>query len=198
MGQTFTTIDLIRHGSPEKSGLFCAPPETRLNEDGLATMHRNTAGDSWDRIFTSPASRCYDFAQQLAESTHTGFDVENDLRELDFGDWIGLSNEAVWQQDQALLETLWTQPLKFHAPGGESMIDFVERVKQQWQKLIKNEQGQSLLIVTHAGVIRVMLSLMLDIPYQKTLAIQIDYAQRSRIRVYDDGNASLEYHGLSR
>jgi len=197
MAQTLTTIDLLRHGSLEKSGLFCAPFETKLSEAGFDAMHGNTMDESWHRIYTSPFPRCHSFAEQLALTSDIALEIEPDLQELDFGEWIGLSNEKVWQKSQPLLEILWTNPLSFQAPGGESMIDFVERVKQQWQKMIDVDKGQNILLITHAGVIRVILSIVLDIPYQKTLAIQVDYAQRSRVRVYDDGVASLEYHGLS-
>ncbi len=197
MANAVTTIDLLRHGSLEKSGLFCAPPEIKLSEAGFAAMHRNSADENWHRVYTSPFPRCHGFAEQLALTTGATLNIEPDLRELDFGEWIGLSNEQVWQKSQASLEILWTNPLAFQAPGGESMIDFVERVKQQWQRLIEFEKGHKLLLITHAGVIRVILSIVLDIPYQKTLAFQVDYAHRSRIQVFDDGVASLEYHGLS-
>ena len=198
MAETKTTIDLLRHGSLEKSGLFCAPPETKLNDSGLEAMSRNTTGESWHRIVSSPYLRCQIFAEQLVQTSDSQLDIENELRELDFGHWIGLSNEQVWQEFQALLELLWTNPLEFQAPGGESMIDFVDRIKHLWQQLIDVNRGENILLVTHAGVIRVILSLILDIPYQKTLAMQVDYAQRSRVIVYDDGVASLEYHGLKR
>ena len=198
MADTKTTIDLLRHGSLEKSGLFCAPPEIKLNDAGYEAMDRNTVNESWDRIVTSPYARCQSFAEQLAKTSDSQLTIENNLRELDFGDWSGLSNEQVWQASQTQLELLWTNPLAFTAPGGESMIDFVERVKQSWQRLVEDNKGENILLIAHAGVIRVILSQLLDIPYQKTLAMQVDYAQRSRVIVYDDGVASLEYHGLKR
>ena len=193
-----TTIDLLRHGSPEISGLFCAPGNTELSEAGMAAMQRVTVGESWQRIYSSPALRCQRFAEQLSTHRHTELTVEAAWREFEFGDWVGLTNEQVWQQYPQALETLWSKPLAFNAPGGDSMVVFVERVKQQWHSLIADNDGRHILLITHAGVIRVILSLVLDIAYENSLRLEIDYAQRSRIKVYDDGNASLEYHGLSR
>lgn len=194
--KTPTTIDLLRHGRVATPGLFCAPPDEPLGVTGWKQLTQATANGQWDAILASPSRRCHDFARQLAQRLDTPFVVEERFREMDFGTWTGQTQQALWAQYPEEIQQLWYQPLMFAAPKGELMKDFVERVHQGWAHLQTDYAGQRILVLTHAGVIRVLLAEVLQILYKRTLRFDIGYARASRICIRAE-RASLQAHGLS-
>ena len=191
-----TTIDLLRHGQVATPDLFCAPSHEPLGISGWKQLTLATQTGQWDAIITSPSRRCHDFARLLAQRLDCPFAVDARFGEMDFGDWVGQTQAAIWEQDAQLLQQLWYQPRRFIAPHGEAMEDFIARVNQAWMQLQTDYAGQRVLVLTHAGVMRVVLAKVLDIVYQKSLHFEIGYAQLTRIRIYPDGIASLVGHGL--
>ncbi len=209
LNHSYTQIDLLRHGVLATSGLFCAHANEPLSDKGMQQLmkatHANTQSSQWDVILSSPHRRCRDFAHLLATQHNTELHVEDAFKEMDFGRWVGMSYETVWKQDSHLLKQLWQSPESFTAPDGEPMKTFVKRVQQAWNILLKHYRHQSILLITHAGVVRVVLAEALNIPYANTQTFNIDYAQFTRLNYYsnsDDsysnGNYSLVGHGLQR
>lgn len=196
--ETYTKIDLLRHGELQTPGLFCADPEQTLSHKGFRQLSEATGQGKWDVVICSPARRCYDFALKLAQQQSCPLEKIADLREMDFGRWVNKPYRKVWEDDRSLLERLWKHPLGFSAPEGESMQHFIQRVESAWQQLLHAYTGQSLLLLTHAGVIRVILANALQIPYQRTQCFEIEYAHFSRLRHYPDGVFSLRAHGVNK
>lgn len=191
-----TTIDLLRHGQVATPNLFCAPSNEPLGNNGWKQLTRATQSGRWDAVITSPTRRCHDFARLLAQRQGCPFTIDERLSEMNFGDWIGKTQAEIWEQDAELMQRLWRQPRRFIAPNGEAMEDFIIRIHTAWDDLQAQYAGQQVLVLTHAGVIRVVLARVLDILYQKSLRFEVGYAQLSRVRVYPDGEASLVGHGL--
>lgn len=193
---SITTIDLIRHGQVATPDLFCAPPSEPLSMDGWKNLSKATQTGRWDAVITSPSRRCHDFARLLAKRLACDFYVEPNIAEMDFGTWVGKTRDAIWEQEPQQLQRLWQQPRRFIAPEGEAMDHFITRVQTIWLDLISQHAGKHIMLLTHAGVIRVILAHILDVLYQKSLRFDIGYAQVTRIRVYPDGGYSLVAHNL--
>jgi len=191
-----TIIDLLRHGKVATPDLFCARADEPLGIDGWKQLTRATNGGQWDVVVTSPSRRCHDFARLLAQKVGVPFQVEPAWQEMDFGTWVGRSQTDIWAEDAALMQQLWYQPKAFTAPQGEAMVMFIRRVQEGWDALLAEHAGKRVLVLTHAGVIRVILAKVLEMLYQKTLRFEVGYAQITRFRVYPDGEASLLGHGL--
>ena len=191
-----TTIDLLRHGQVVTPNLFCAPSNEPLGNDGWKQLTLATRPGQWDLVISSPSRRCHDFARLLAQRLNCPFGVDPRFGEMDFGDWIGQPQTTIWEEYPELMQQLWYQPRRFVAPNGEAMEDFIERVQQAWDELQTCYAGQNILLLTHAGVIRVVLAKVLNILYQRSLRFEVGYAQLTRIRTYPDGEASLVGHGL--
>lgn len=91
-------------------------------------------------------------------------------QELDFGDWEGLS----WQQiGQDNVESWQQNLLGFQFPNGESALQMQQRVLSAWRDWLRQRTGG--VLVTHLGVIRMLLGQVLQIPFQQQLMLQIDY-----------------------
>ncbi len=190
-----TTVDLLRHGEVQTPNLFCAPLQEPLSKHGWAQMQRGSANEQWDCIVSSSSTRCADFAQQLAMKHNLSCHLDDALTELDFGDWIGKARDEVWSQSPDLLQNLWADPQAFVAPNGESMRAFVERINSAWQQCLIDHAGQRVLLISHAGVLRVILAQVLEIDYAKTLRLELAYGARHRLTVYGDGEVTLNFLG---
>ena len=71
------------------------------------------------------------------------------------------------------------------------MLEFVIRVQNAFDQLLKVHQGKTILLLTHAGVIRAILANALTIDYKNTQKFSIQHAKINRLRAYPDGEFSL-------
>ncbi len=187
----YTTIDLVRHGEIATRGLLCAGADEPLSEKGLAQLQTLKHYSNWDLIVSSPYARCSEFSTHLARHLQTGHRIDPAWQEIDFGAWTDIPRESIWATNRKKLLQLWENPLEFTAPNGEQMIDFVHRVQNALKQLLLSHQGESILLLTHAGVIRAVLAHALGIEYKNTQKFNIEHAKINRIRAYADEEFSL-------
>ena len=187
MQYELTTIDLLRHGKPEGGEIFRGRTDVALSAEGLEQMQKATQGDEpWQQLISSPMQRCLSFAEQLAKQKALPVAVHQGFKELSFGDWDGKKISDVQQEDAQLLKNYWRDPFKHTPPNAEPVSDFSQRVEQALWQTIKQYQGQHLLLVSHGGVIRAILSHILLAEQMSLQRYDVPYASLSRIRVYHD------------
>lgn len=147
-------LSLLRHGETERGGGFRGSLDDALTATGWAQMRAAVQGQGpWDRVISSPLQRCARFAETLG----LPLAYAPGLRELHFGDWEGLSAAAVHAQYEAELGQFWADPYAFTPPNGEPLQAFAQRVEQALHGLAQQYAGEHLLLVTHGGVIRLLL-----------------------------------------
>lgn len=171
-------------------------------------------------LLSSPAQRCQAFAAELKADMPDYFPAplqQHDwLWELDFGDWDGMKVASVYQQHSEAVEAFWRDPVANTPPGGESLPAFRSRVLDGWQTMVQRwlarevsssegsvskDSGSSAsadaaLILTHSGVIRLLLAEIL-LPGQMPPAavfnaLELPYAAWVRITLYASRDASGE------
>lgn len=182
---TTTVIDLIRHGEPEGGQMFRGSQDDPLSTKGWQQMESAVSTDDcWDAIVSSPMTRCRLFAEKLAEKRGIPLHIEDDLREIGFGAWEGLTAEQVQQQYGDHLNRFWQDSINFIPPGGEPVPDFYQRVIRGFNRWQEKLAGQRILVVCHGGVIRMVLAEVLGIPLAKSFTgFAVPYACRSQIQV---------------
>ncbi len=196
---TETIIDLIRHGEPVGGQKLRGSLDDPLSETGWQQMHRSVEyPQPWQSIITSPLSRCHAFAAQLSQTLELPLTVHADFQEINFGCWEGLSIKTLMKREPEALRNYWSNPDE-HAPeGSERMDDFIFRVHNAWDQLIQEKQGSHHLLVCHGGVIRAILSRVLNMPKSSLWNIDVPYANVSRVvyHHFPDGGitAQLKFH----
>lgn len=128
--------------------------------------------------YSSPLKRCRILASALASGT---VHLDERLQELDFGEWEGQK----W--DQISPESLreWMNDFVNTAcPGGECYRELIERATEWWEEVIE-KNDKTVVVVTHAGVIRCLLSYVLDIPYSNSFRLAIEPGSVSAVAVND-------------
>jgi len=168
---------LIRHTSVNvEPGICYGSSDVELSEN--YECERNSIIEKlddtiFDFIFTSPLSRC----QRLACDISKGKEVISDWRlsELDFGDWEGQSWEVIYK---AAYAKRWFASWKdLPCPNGESLIQMVSRVKDFLSEKILNHNNDTLLIVTHGGVIRIIITLLQNSNFEEIFKIKSEFGE---------------------
>ena len=148
----------------------------------------------WDRILCSPAQRCAAFAQFLGQRTGIPVEARDAFRERGFGVWEGKRAD---QLPGAELARFWTDPAGYDPPDAEPFALFRQRVAEGWRELTEGE-GEHTLLITHGGVIRVILGEVLGLPDDRLILIEVPPACRTRVRLpREGGKPSLIAHGSS-
>ncbi|MBF0400028.1 MAG: alpha-ribazole phosphatase family protein [Magnetococcales bacterium] len=179
-----TTIDLLRHGEPEGGPKYRGSLDDPLSAAGWQQMRAAVRGHpAWETIYSSPLQRCARFADELGQQLAIPVVRERRFQEMDFGHWEGRTSTDILATDYQGLTQFWRDPLNNPPPGGEHLATFQQRVQEGWQALVSLHRDQSLLVVAHSGVIRMILSLVLQVPLQNLSRMVVEYASVSRVRV---------------
>ncbi len=185
-----TYIDVIRHGEPVGGRRYRGySVDDPLTKKGWAQMRAAVPETPpWQHIVSSPLKRCLEFSQELANDLQIEYNVEDNLKEIGFGDWEGKTPEDILAEDSKALDHFYQDPVNNRPDGAEPLHAFSDRVWSAYQDIIKNHHGQHVLIVAHAGVARAItanvLQMSLDDVYSR---LKIEYGAIVHSAV-DDGS----------
>lgn len=156
-----TTVILARHGSIDLIGKALAgrAPGVHLNERGVSEAERladNLANAPIAAIYVSPRERASETAAPLAARLRVPAQTCDEIDEIDFGRWTGLSfvklnGEAEWR-------TWVERRSNAQPPGGESMVAVQKRVVDTIEQMRCNHLDQTIALVTHGDVIKAALA----------------------------------------
>ena len=172
-----TSLHLLRHGRTQGPQGFRGRLDVPLSDEGWNQMHSATSALSYDRIVTSPLQRCAKFARALAETTGIAMFVEADLRELDFGAWEGRTPAELMVDQAEALGQFWADPYGYTPPSGEPVRAFEQRVLNAVESLVDRFTGERLLVITHGGVIRLLLARARGLHRNDLLQVEVGYAE---------------------
>lgn len=179
----------MRHGHPALTGVYLGSTDCSLSVDGrLAAAGAVSVHGDWDLIVSSPLQRCSETARWLAERSGIELMFLSELQEYHFGRWDGKTFEEVYEQDQQYANQFWSDPESCPPPGGETIKEFSERVNHGLHRVLEHP-AQNPLIITHGGVIRLLVAEILGIEAQRWSKIKTDYAHFTQLRFdYVDGH----------
>jgi len=194
-----TLIDFMRHGEPEGGRRFRGSAiDDPLSAKGLQQMWAAVPEHPpWQRIISSPLQRCQTFALALAEDHGLPLTIEDNLKEVGFGAWEGLSPADVIERFPADYAAFYANPLDSRPSGAEPLLAFADRVALVFENLLDRHPSQHLLVVSHAGVIRAALGHVLQASPLGWYRCRIDNAGLTRFRLGKYG-LKLEFHNRTR
>ncbi len=179
-------IYLIRHTKTDtQKGLCYGQTDVELTESFLDDAQRILKKlPSSDLIFSSPLSRCTRLAKLMGDNVI----LDSRLLEVNFGDWENMPFSEI--ESDAL--THWTENFVTLAPpNGESFSDLCRRVENFWQDLIQLE-NERVFIVTHAGIIRALLAVILKLPPANAFQFRVDCGSVHKLR-YENAYTYIEF-----
>jgi alpha-ribazole phosphatase/probable phosphoglycerate mutase len=192
-----TVVDFLRHGDVSGEVCFRGVTDDPLSELGWQQMAQQCQAGQWQSIVSSPLRRCADFATTLARSSNLELCINKGWSEIHFGDWEGLTAAQIDQQDPANLQQFYADPFSFTPPKAESYTHFSARIQTVWEQLIERHAGTTVLVITHAGVIRSIFAQLLQLSAQNSFQIEVPHACLTRFSCFDDQNGrfvQLNFH----
>ncbi len=187
MKTSITTIDILRHGEVEGREVYRGITDDPLTEAGWQQMVASLEGMSdWDIVISSPLQSCSEFAELIASEDDIDLDINDQLKEIDYGMWDGLPPSEVLKKDTDLLYAWSQSPTTITPPDGEDYHLFQGRVLAAFKKLIEEHEGQKLLLVSHTGVIRIILMYILGMPNENLFSLQVAYGSLSTVHIHHD------------
>ncbi|MBT9268752.1 alpha-ribazole phosphatase family protein [Pseudomonas sp. MG-9] len=182
-------LDLLRHGETELGGGLRGSLDDALTQNGWAQMRAAVvAGGPWDRLVSSPLQRCARFAAELGEQLNLPVQLDKDLQELHFGAWEGQNAAALMETDAEALGLFWADPYAFTPPQGEPVSDFAARVLGAVARLHQTYAGERVLLISHGGVMRLLLAQARGLPREQLLNVEVAHASRFSLTVAADGS----------
>ena len=184
-----TFIDVIRHGEPVGGQRYRGySVDDPLTEKGWEQMRAAVPeAPHWQHIVSSPLKRCLEFSQELAEDLHINFSIEDNVKEIGFGDWEGKTPSEIIAEDSEALNHFYKDPVNNRPKGAEPLDTFSQRVWDAYLNIAETYKGKHVLIVAHAGVARAVtaniLKMSLDDVYSR---LKIEYGAIIRSSV-DEG-----------
>ncbi|MDD3554298.1 MAG: histidine phosphatase family protein [Deltaproteobacteria bacterium] len=187
---------LVRHAKPAiSSRIFYGQMDVPLSEEGriqavLAGNLLNTF--HFSRIISSDLSRCMETAAIICDTIRFEGDIEAapGLREVDFGDWTGLTWEQIEEHYAGAFEKRLKNLPEFRPPNGETLLEVSKRAWTVMSNAIQNAQGD-VLIIGHGGVNRLLIAKAIGLPLQNIFNLGQDHCCVNIIECYEDGNMGL-------
>lgn len=182
-------LDLLRHGETELGGGLRGSLDDALTEKGWAQMRGAVSGQGpWDRLVSSPLQRCARFAEELSAQRDLPVSLDKNLQELHFGAWEGQSAAALMETDAEALGLFWADPYGFTPPQGEPVSDFSARVLAAVMRLQAAHAGERILLVSHGGVMRLLLARARGLPREQLLNVEVAHGALFSLIVEADGS----------
>ncbi len=187
-----TSLLLVRHGvtafSVEKrfSGVGDPPLIEQGRLQAKAAAARLASRGGVDLVVTSPMSRCRETASVIASLVGVPVEQDDDLREVSFGAWEGLTFETVqerWPRELAM----WLADPSLSPPDGESYESLRYRVSRAQQRLVNRHRGMTVCVVTHSRPVASFVASALDAPLASLYRLHVDNGSLTELDYYEDG-----------
>ncbi|MEQ1615384.1 MAG: histidine phosphatase family protein [Hyphomicrobiaceae bacterium] len=178
-------LDLVRHGDTGRSGYLDGRSDYPTTPSGMTQIDKQLERGGWQIVITSPLQRARRSAEAFAATTACSLTIDADWIELDFGRWEGRRRADIAADPLAReqLATFYDDPWRQSPPDGERWPDFEQRVRRGLARACDHATGRSTLVISHAGPMRMVLSIVLGIPLRSLWAIRLDYATRVGLEV---------------
>jgi alpha-ribazole phosphatase len=158
-----------------------------LNANGLAQAQRVAArlkNDTFEAIFTSDLKRAHATAEAINQHHKLPLQLDQRLREVYLGHFEGLTSHEIhtrFPEEYAAWSGNHEQP----APGGgESDMDFLQRIQGFLDSTLPHHPAESALLVTHGGTIRFLMCAILDLPLARFAHFRVDNTAISEFQWY--------------
>ena len=187
-----TSIYLVRHGQTawNKEEIFRGRTDIPLDKTGL--KQARLAGEYFkgmviQGIYSSPLSRAWQTAEQIALFQNLKAQPIEGIIDMSFGNWEGHALQEIERIDPETYRQWREEPHLARLPGGETLDDVRKRAIASLEEVIERHTGETLVLVSHRVVNKVLICGILGIDNshfwqitQDTAAINLIQYKRGR------------------
>jgi probable phosphoglycerate mutase len=167
-------IILVRHGHvdwlmPERfRGHAELPLSSRGRRQALAAAGYIAASWKPDAVYTSPLGRCRETGAAIAAPFRLEPQPIDGLADIDYGEWQGLTRDQAKERWPDETELWFRVPHLAAIPGGETLAVVLSRASAALRDVLRHHPEQSVVLVGHDSVNRVLLLFTLELPLSRT------------------------------
>jgi len=189
------TLILVRHGENDwtkKNKLAGKIPGVHLNEAGhrqAQAAAQRLAALPVKAVYSSPLTRCAETAAYIADTHRLTTLFIDDLAEVEYGEWEGekirkLTKKPLWRAVQFF-------PGRMRFPQGEALREVQFRAVQAIEEIAARHEKETVVVVSHADVIRLLLAHYLGVHIDLFQRLVISPASASVLHLSPDGTARV-------
>lgn len=191
-----TTLYFVRHGETvwNQEKKYQGSTDISLSEVGkkqakqLAQRFRQV---HLDAVYASPLMRAWETAAEVAGPKELSINPIEQLKEICFGDWEGLTVEEIKRLYGPQYADFLKDPYQNPFPGEGTYRLVLQRAKIGLERLWKETEGKQALVVSHGGMIRLLLIELFQLPECMFQKLWIDNTGVSIVEKNDDGSLLL-------
>jgi len=186
---------LVRHGVTEwnEQKKYIGSTDLSLSKKGTAqalAVSESLKDEPLTAIYCSEYTRAMQTAKTIVKNHNLQINYLSGLNETDFGKWEGLTFNEVTKDWPNFIDN-WLAGKDGLPPEGEPVSVFKNRVESTLGKIVTQNPEGNVLIVAHAGPIKLIICHLLDLGFSEMWRMQKDSASISKIDLYDDGKNVL-------
>lgn len=191
METSATRLYLVRHGEVEENYHRIFGGRIDMNLSSLGQLQAQSVAGHFepialDAVYCSPMKRAQQTARPLLEAKGMKAATLDGLREMDFGDWTGHRWEEV-QAKFGVSAFTWLEQIETGAvPNAETGDLLRARIGPCVRQILAAHPRQTVLVICHGGVIRVILGILLRIPLPLMAGLEVDYCSVSVVDCHND------------
>ncbi len=180
---------LVRHGITEHNSnrQFAGNIDVELSPDGYRQAEKlgdRLAGEKIDAVYSSDLKRAVATAEIIASRHDVAITQRPEIREMNYGEAEGMSFSEIRQCYPEVAASIFDFNVDLSFPGGDSFKEFAARACGFLETLEDYREEQTVLIVTHGGVLKVMVCDLMGIDHSHFQQIRFDNASLSIVYTY--------------
>ena len=193
-------IYFVRHGQTDANlkKQYCGQTDVDLNCKGLkdaVSVAKVLKSASIDAIISSDMKRTIKTAELINQYHQLKIELMPEFREINFGRFENLTFEEIGRKYPEEKEKMIQEKINYNFLEGESLTQLHLRVTKAFNKLLEEKTDENLLIVSHGGVIRMILTEILSGDLNNYWSIEVD---NTRISTIVDHEGFLYLKNLNR
>ncbi|MEW6448060.1 MAG: alpha-ribazole phosphatase [Bacillota bacterium] len=189
-------IYLIRHGETlwNHALKYQGHTDIGLSERGVkqaAALAKRLSSERFAAFYASDLSRAIDTARIIAEP-HGGTVIPLPaLREINFGEWEGLTRDEIKARFPDVSQHWWNTPYTTRLPGGETLEEVGSRAVKAIEQIALNHPEEQVVVVSHGGTIRAAIGIFLHMDLNQYWRLKQDNVALNILEVFEKGRAML-------
>ena len=170
---------LVRHGETvwNADTVYRGRADIPLSDNGrqqAELLGRRLAGEHVTALYTSPLVRAHKTAEAIGRHAGLAVRVEDDLTDIDCGEWEGLSDREVKEKYPEVRRKWLDTPQLVRLPGGEALSDVADRVSHVLARACAD--AGVVVLVSHRVVHKVAICALLRLDNSHFWDIRLDLA----------------------
>jgi len=181
---------LVRHGETlwNKEKRVQGISDIELSEFGLIQAKKLgecLKNNNIESIYSSPVKRAHQTAKLIGKFHEVEIETDIELRELDQGDFEGLTFSELWEKHSSFLRQWMADPASIVMPNGESLTELQNRAWGVIEDIAK--KSKNTVVVSHNFTITSILCKIQGISLSQFRRIRVDVASKTFVEIEGDG-----------